>query len=297
MPEDHNRTPDWEWLWRLFGLDPHRDSEADRLAEAERHWRDWKPGQSVANAIEQSEQPAEAIVMSEGGALPRTWKEAIPYVVWVVIILGFGLEFVAAIVHFEWLRASVSFAGLLITMTIALHWRHWTRRTNPNFVYPALLVLLFGLILSPFIEQRRWPFSYPADPAIYTENDALKSELGREKELATKWRFSSGLRQGNQNCQYQLEWSQKANSVATFWRELFVATGWTGTGKPTTSPTQSGITIRSKDTLASTQCAELVQRELSEFYPNPPSKIVPHQQTEFLTSCIRDACVQIEIDY
>jgi len=170
--------------------------------------------------------------------------------------------------------------------------------------FGMLFLVLETLILSPFFEQHRWPFSYPADPAVYTQIDSLKNELARrnsafgpEKESADKWRFSSVLRQSGLNCQYKLEWSPRANSVAAFWRELFVATGWPGSSEPTTSPTQYGITIRAKDDPASTQCAEVIQRELSDFYPNPAAKIILHQQTEFLNSCGRNNCVQIEVDY
>jgi hypothetical protein len=101
----------------------------------------------------------------EGGALPTTWKQAIPYVVWVVLILGFGLELVAALVRGEAIHAVVSFFGLVGLMAAALHWnqiKSWAARTNPNWVIATLSLVLAGLILSPFLEQnRRWPFVGP----------------------------------------------------------------------------------------------------------------------------------------
>jgi hypothetical protein len=161
--------------------------------------------------------------------------------------------------------------------------------------------------MSPFIEQRRWPFSYPVDPSISQENNDLKDQLNgksatisREKELADKWRFSSALRDSGLNCQYLLEWTPKAASVARFWRELFVATGWSGDSRQVTinqSEVKFLISLRAKDNPASTQCAEVIQRELSHLYSNPPSKIFPKQQSKFLDSCGRDACIEIEIDY
>jgi hypothetical protein len=168
-----------------------------------------------------------------------------------------------------------------------------------------LCAVLVAVILSPFVEQQRWPFSYPSDPKIYVDNDTLRNkinqqsgEIGTERELANRWRFSSGLRKGGLVCEYLLQWSAKDNSVAEFWRELFTATGWPGGSAPASTPIQQGITIREKDTTASTECGEAIQRELSELYPNPPAKIVRHQQTEFLEkSCTRDACIQIEVDY
>jgi hypothetical protein len=173
--------------------------------------------------------------------------------------------------------------------------------------FGMIFLVLATIIMSPFIEQRRWPFSYPVDPAIAAENNALKNQLNnknaditKEKELADKWRFSAALRQSELNCQYELEWSRRASNTAAFWRELFIATGWTGSSKQMPLPLvvgKDGITIRSKDNPASTQCAEIIQRELTEFYSNPPAKIVSHQQTQFLDLCGRDACVQIELDY
>ena len=163
---------------------------------------------------------------------------------------------------------------------------------NSNTWRAMFFLIISTIVLSPFIEQHRWPFLYRADQAVY---DAL----GREKELADKWRFSSELRQSELGCQYQLEWSPRANTVAAFWRELFVATGWPASSKPATSPLQYGITIRAKDDQAngSNQCAEAIQPALSEFYPNPTAKIVRQQQTEFLNSCTGNNCVQIELDY
>jgi hypothetical protein len=150
-----------------------------------------------------------------------------------------------------------------------------------------IFLVLATIVMSPFIEQHRWPFSYPIKPEILEENNNLKNQTGRmnstisiEKELADRWRFSNALRQSQLNCQYELEWSPRANTTATFWRELFIATGWTGSSKQMPVPTvagKDGITIRSKDNPASVQCAEIIQRELTEFYPNPPAKIASHQ--------------------
>jgi hypothetical protein len=141
--------------------------------------------------------------VSEGGPLPRTWREAIPYVVWVVLVLGFGLEFVAALVHGEWVRAGVSLAGLVALMAAALHWnqiRSWIARTNPNWLYPGLLVLLLAIILSPFIEEKRWPLSAwfqtsgppiavhdpPTAEDIAKATAPIRAELeGVKRELAT----------------------------------------------------------------------------------------------------------------
>jgi hypothetical protein len=99
----------------------------------------------------------------EGGALPTTWREAVPYVVWVVLVLGFGLELVAAFVRGEWAHFGVSLAGLVALMTAALHWKQaisWAKGLSPNLVVGTLAAVLCALALSPYVEQRRLPFEW-----------------------------------------------------------------------------------------------------------------------------------------
>jgi hypothetical protein len=76
---------------------------------------------------------------------------------------GFGLEFCAAIVHEEWLRAGVCFVLMCVLAAMALYSKDakaWLAATNPNYVAPAFMLLLLGIILWPFIEQHKWlPFS------------------------------------------------------------------------------------------------------------------------------------------
>ena len=115
-----------------------------------------------ASRIEQGERSSESTTVSEGGALPKTWKEAIPYVVWVVLILGFGLEAVAALVRGDWLHLLVSAVGLVGLMAMALHWKRlqsWAAGINPNWIVAAFALLLQAAIFTPFVEQQRLPFT------------------------------------------------------------------------------------------------------------------------------------------
>jgi hypothetical protein len=94
--------------------------------------------------------------MSEG-PLPRNWKEAIPYVVWGIIALGFGLEAVAAFTHGEWGRAFVSLAGLVGVMTAALHHqqiRTWFSTLDARWVALLLFLALIALFVSSMLEDR-----------------------------------------------------------------------------------------------------------------------------------------------
>ncbi len=179
-------------------------------------------------------------------------------------------------------------------------------------------LILLTVILCPFIEQHRWPFSYPADPQLSAENIRLKDQIRQdasdlataigkktsavatEKELADKWRFSSVLRRGG-TCGYQMRMTSKASSTGGFWSELLQYGGWNERAggvalAPAPGSVSSGITIRVKgETGVSTQCAGDLQRALSDIYPNPASRVVTNQQSDFLSAC--PDCVQIEIDY
>ena len=170
-------------------------------------------------------------------------------------------------------------------------------RTTWGFM---IFLVLNVLIFSRFIEEHRWPFSYPADPATIAENAKLKNDrlnvnaaFFREKELADKWRFTSVIRQVGA-CQYQIQVSQRAFSTINFWQELFRAGGWNGVATPQSGLMQPGITLRIGSD--GSPCAAALQRAFTDIYPSPPSRIAPNQQTGFLGSC-GEGCVQVEIDY
>ena len=137
----------------------------------------------------------------EGGPLPTTWQEAIPYVVWVVLVLGFGLELVAAFVRGEWAHFGVSLAGLVTLMAAALHWKQallWAKDLSPNLVFGVFASVFLGLAISSYIEQHRWPFEWQistasppisedvakATASIQAELDAKNRQLQEERERA-----------------------------------------------------------------------------------------------------------------
>jgi hypothetical protein len=139
-------------------------------------------------------------------ALPKTWREAVPYVVWVVFVLGFGLEFVTALVHGEWLHVIVSFVGLVSLMTAALHWnqfRSWAQQTNSNWVWGSLALLLLTLVMAPFVEERRWPFSTvfhdpPTAGDIAKATAPIQTELDRaESNLVAMVKSRDALQRQN----------------------------------------------------------------------------------------------------
>jgi hypothetical protein len=173
--------------------------------------------------------------------------------------------------------------------------------------FGMLFLVLQTIILSRFVEERRWPFSYPADPMVYAEKSRFETALnqangtiGREKELADKWRFATTLKSLQKECRFHADVSRKAASVGPFWEELLHLGGWIGVAGGAQDGLQlpAGITLRIPGN--NSPCAGTLQRALADIYPNPPSKIAINQQTAFLSSCAGQSgqdCVQIEIDY
>jgi hypothetical protein len=176
---------------------------------------------------------------------------------------------------------------------------------HPATRFGMLFLVLETLILSPFIEQRRWPFSYPADPTVYAEKSRLEGALtqaigaaGREKELADKWRFATTIKQLGRECRYQVRFSDRAFGAIDSWNQLFQMGGWIGEATRLSGAMQPGIILRISN--ENSPCAAALQRALADIYPNPPSRISINQQTPFLGSCGAQGgqdCVQIEIDY
>jgi hypothetical protein len=97
--------------------------------------------------------------MSTDSFWPKTWREAIPLIVWGILIFAAGFEGIATLVHAEWLSSLASFALMVGLTAMLLHWKSWLAAVNPNWLAGAVTVVLAAIILSPFIEQGRWPFS------------------------------------------------------------------------------------------------------------------------------------------
>ncbi len=238
-----------------------------------------------------------------------------------------SLAFILLMVGVEGMRAAgIQFADIVLVLLgglcfyAAVFWerakRHLSTETQEaigRFAqyrvtrFGMLFLVLQTVVFSPFIEQHRWPFSYPSDPAIIAENASLKIALaqrntafGPEKELADKWRFTTLLRRGVAGCGFQMQITSKASSAAGFWYELLQYGGWNEQTNsialaPAPGSISSGITVRTTGSRTGEQCAKALQRAITDIYPNPPAKIANNQRSDFLDSC--SDCVQIEIDY
>jgi hypothetical protein len=90
---------------------------------------------------------------------PKTWKEAIPLIVWGVLIFAAGFEGIAALVHAEWLSSLASFVLMVGLMAVLFHGKTWIASINPNWLVGAVIVALVVITFSPFVEQQKWQFS------------------------------------------------------------------------------------------------------------------------------------------
>jgi hypothetical protein len=116
--------------------------------------------------------------MSEGSWLPKTWQEALPQIIWGVLILGFGLEFCVSVLDGNYGRALLAAVGLGGMTALLIHGEQLKKQlldVNPNLIFVSISLFLLVIILSPFIEEKRWPLSaWFALPVTGTDEENQK---------------------------------------------------------------------------------------------------------------------------
>ncbi|MGP0089732.1 MAG: hypothetical protein ACLPKB_07205, partial [Xanthobacteraceae bacterium] len=103
--------------------------------------------------------------------------------VWGVIIFACGFEGVASLLHGEWWQAVFGFGGMLGLTAMLIHWT----RIRDNFadlrwLLAASMVALIVVALSPYVKQRRWPFTPTAD--LQAQFEETKRQLQEARERA-----------------------------------------------------------------------------------------------------------------
>ena len=169
-----------------------------------------------------------------------------------------------------------------------------------------LLCVLFTIIFSPFVEQHRWPFSFPADPEIYQrladttkDRQDLSNELSLASADASRWKFSYNLRYGAtaQNgglleCPYVYEFSKNHSTAWNNFSELqpmLELSHWHGLNSiphSAIAELPSGfnilIGVHSGDIFS---CATTLSRELGTHFSNRKVSLKTEQVTPGLTGC------------
>jgi hypothetical protein len=100
---------------------------------------------------------------------PKNWKDAIPNTTWGALVFTCFFVFIEKLVEQNYGQALAALILGLAIMAVALHSKTWLERTNPNWIFAAFTLLVAAIVLSPLIEQRRWPFfesNAPQSPVV-----------------------------------------------------------------------------------------------------------------------------------
>jgi hypothetical protein len=174
--------------------------------------------------------------------------------------------------------------------------------------FGMLSLCLLAIILSPFIEQRRWPFSYPSDPAVYAENARLKTALQNAQSDAAKWRFSHNLRNGaiasngeRLECKFFLALSPNTGPAWNVWQALqpmLDLARWQAIPEDVQTrglQLPHGITISvGVDAGSAFSCGTALSRVASDSFPSQNVTLKTNQVTAALVAC-KNECVELDI--
>jgi len=97
--------------------------------------------------------------MSESSTPKSLWEAISSHIVWGALVFTCFLVFIEKVLDRDYGTALVAVLLGLGIAAVAYHSKTWLERTNPNWAYAAALALVLALILSPFVEEKRWPFS------------------------------------------------------------------------------------------------------------------------------------------
>lgn len=122
-------------------------------------------------------------------ALPKTPKELLA-AIWAIIAGAAGLQSVDSIVHRDWLSAIPALAiflalcGIAAMLIFSERLRPWATRISPNWIVGACATLLIIIALSPFVEERRWPFSAWFAPKLSEADIAIAKKQQSDEDQA-----------------------------------------------------------------------------------------------------------------
>jgi len=245
----------------------------------------------------------------------------------ILIVLGLGLEAATDKPGVQFALGLFLFVLGALCFCTAAFWERATRNLNVktqlaigdfarsrNTWLGLSLVILLALIFSPFIEQRRWPFSFPTDPAVYEQLDQTineRNELADKATIATqdaaKWRFSSNLRNGTKNqdgsrleCPFSAVIAE-GDIASGLWGDLepmLDLAHWQSLGS---SVVQANIKLNAGFTVLigaesgnPLTCATALTRELATVFSSQITRMQANRVTPALANC-KNECVEIDI--
>jgi len=197
------------------------------------------------------------------------------------------------------------------------------RFAQSRFTWAGMLFLvLLTVVLSPFIEQHRWPFSYPTDPGVYerlseviNDRNTINNKLTVANYDALRWRGAYNLRYetkaGNGSlldCRFNLSLSHTPTTTGVLafnlWSELspileFAHWQVVQNNVPRSNEAQLplGFTISvgtdSGDIFA---CAAKLTQTIGSIFPSQKVDLRTKQVTPALLAC-KNECVELEIGH
>ncbi len=266
-------------------------------------------GSSVRGNLPKGESPWRKIVSEDGSWWPKTWNEAIPNTVWGILSLGFGLDFITNVISGNFGHALIALIGLGALIAMLVHRDQLKSRLqsiNANWIVAVFFTFWVALILSPFIEQQRWPFSFP-DPQLAAENQRLVGELASARIDAQYFHFAYNLRNGARasngerlSCSFTLGVAQDSASQHLWGRvqPLLDFAHWNQNSTPIdpSQVTGSGVSILVGSAKSDAfVCGTSLARELrNTFGVNP--QVLTDQTTPALVAC-EFKCLELGIGH
>jgi hypothetical protein len=158
-----------------------------------------------------------------------------------------------------------------------------TRFSQSRVTWAVIMLLLFlTMIFSRFFEEHRWPFSYPANPSIYTENSNLRAlayrRLNEKRHLAASCWLSCGPKAANGallDCKFSLVLSRGGPAGSSAWRvwtalqPMLELAHWVNIPTSVRTPEFpfEGISVLSGDNKDASNCAAFLGKALGEAFP------------------------------
>src|ERR1700737_952833 len=153
---------------------------------------------------------------------PKNWKDATHNITWGALVLTCFFVFIEKLVEQIYGQALAALVLGLAIMAVALHSKTWLERTNPNCVFGAFTVLLMAIVLAPFVEQRRWPFSgsnAPQAPVVIHEPPSAEDIAKATAPI--QFQLENSIRQLDEEKANQLTLSQPQQNLFFGLEEVF----------------------------------------------------------------------------
>jgi hypothetical protein len=124
-------------------------------------------------------------------AIPKTPKEWLVAAIWGIFAVAAGGQFINSAVHGELWPAIYSLAIFLVLCVIIVavifseQVRQWIGRLSPNWFAGAIATSLIIVALSPYVQEKHWPFSdwLPTKPP--SADEIANAVIGKLPKQAT----------------------------------------------------------------------------------------------------------------